>query len=107
ITCWKMCSPKAGLPMVRFLYPRWTSMAGAMQRCNADVYIQRAAGAETGQAALWCARHGRPLVFFAASHSDCDPALPYLPAPRDRMLYRIGLRRASRVVAQNEWQVAA
>jgi glycosyltransferase involved in cell wall biosynthesis len=102
-----MCGFSAGLPLVRFLYPRWTSLWAALSRARPDVVYQRGAGAETGQAALWCRLHERPFLFAAASNSDCDPELPYLPRRRERVLYRWGLRRADRVVAQTREQVEA
>lgn len=94
----------AGLPIVRFLYPRWTSLWRAMSRANGDIYYQMNAGGETGQVAAWCMVNRRPFVFAAASDSDCDAALPYLKSRRERMLYRYGLRRADRVIAQTRAQ---
>lgn len=104
IRAFKTCGPDDGLPVVRFLHPRWTSLASAMKRSGATVFYQRGAGAETGQAALWCGAKGRPFVFAAASDSDCDASLPYLRTRQDRVLYRVGLRRASRVVVQTPFQ---
>lgn len=100
LVLYKTVRPGDGWPGLRFFTPRWTSLCAALQRADADVYYQRAAGAETGQVALWCRRRGRPMLFAAAASADCDAALPHLPARRERWLYRYGLRHAQRVIVQ-------
>lgn len=107
VYAWRMCGFSEGLPVLRFLHPRWTSLWRALTRAAPDLVYQRGAGAETGQVALWCRLHGRPFVFAAASNSDCEPSLPYLPTRRERILYRYGLRRADRVIGQTREQVEA
>ena len=107
IRVYRMCARSAGLPVLRFVHPRWTSLWAAMRRADADVYYQRGAGCETGQVALWARRHGRAFVFAAASDTNCDPDLPDLRTRRERVLYRAGLRWARQVIAQSEWQQAA
>jgi glycosyltransferase involved in cell wall biosynthesis len=104
IRVFKTCASHAGMPGLRFLHPRWTSLWRALDRAGADVYYQRGAGAETGQVALWSKRRRRPFVFAAASDTNADPALPDMKAARERVLYRFGLSRASRVVCQNRRQ---
>jgi glycosyltransferase involved in cell wall biosynthesis len=105
IRVYKTYSRDQGWPMVRFFHPRWTSLWAAMGRANADCYLQRNAGAETGQVAMWCRRNRRSFVFAAASVTDCDAQLPYLKSRRERALYRYGLRHATRVVAQTNVQM--
>jgi glycosyltransferase involved in cell wall biosynthesis len=107
IRVYRMCARTAGLPVLRFVHPRWTSLWSAMRRADADVYYQRGAGCETGQVALWARRHGRAFVFAAASDTNCDPSLPDLRTRRERVLYRAGLRRARQVIAQSDDQRAA
>ena len=34
------CDITSGIPLVRFFYPRWTSLIGALRRSNADIYYQ-------------------------------------------------------------------
>lgn len=104
LTVFRMCRWDEGLPGLRFLHPRWTSLWGALARAGADVYYQRGAGPETGQVSLWCRARRRPFVFAAASDSNCVPALADLPTRRERVLYRYGLRHATRIVAQTETQ---
>jgi glycosyltransferase involved in cell wall biosynthesis len=96
----KTCGEDAGLPGLRFLYPRWTSLCAALGRADADVYYQRGGGIETGQVALWARRNHRRFVFATASDTNCVPELPDLPVARERIPYRFGLRRADRVVCQ-------
>ncbi len=93
-----------GLPVLRFVHPRWTGLCSAMSRADADVYYQMGAGCETGQAALWCRRHGRRLIFSPASDLDCNPRLPAMGTVRERVLYRYGLGHASRVIVQTTTQ---
>lgn len=100
----KLCGPRAGLPVLRFVHPRWTSLASALARADADVYYQNCAEAATGQVAWWARRHGRRFVYSVASDMHVDPALPDLETWRERVLYRYGLRRADLVVVQTEAQ---
>jgi len=100
----RACAPDAGLPVVRFLYPRLTSIWGALDRAGADVYYQRCAGMLTGVVAAFARRRGRGFVFSSAHESDCDPAALMVKNPRDRALYFHGLSRADAVVAQTEEQ---
>ena len=104
IRVYKMCAAGDGVPVFRFVHPRWTSLWSAMSRAHGDVYYQMTAGAETGQVALWCALHKRPFFFATASDSDCDHRLPRLSRRRERALYRYGLRRATRVIVQTATQ---
>jgi hypothetical protein len=59
ITVYKAYAPDSGLPVLRFVHPRWTGLWAAMARADADVYYTRCAGYEVGQATLWCRRHRR------------------------------------------------
>lgn len=97
----------AGLPVLRAITPRWTGLASALRRADADIYHQMCADSETGQLALWCRRHGRRFVFAVASDADCTPDLPLLETRRQRWLYRYGLQRADHVVSQTLSQQSA
>lgn len=93
-----------GFPVARFLVPRWSGLWSALRRAQSDVYYQRGSGVETGQTALWCRLHRRRFVFGVANEADCIRNLPFLHAPRERVLYRLGLHLADAVVAQTYTQ---
>ncbi len=99
-----VCRQDAGLPGLRFLHPRWTSLNRALARADADVYYQNCGEYVTGQVALWCRRRGRGFVYSVASDPDCDPNLPEMRYRRERVLYRYGLRHADRVITQTNKQ---
>ncbi len=104
VQIFKMCRSHAGLPGLRFLRPRWTSLNAAMQRADADIYYHNCAECVTGQVAFWCRRHGRRFVFSAAADSHCEARLPYMHSFRDRLLYRYGVGHADRVIVQTRKQ---
>lgn len=94
----------AGLPGLRFVYPRWIKLWQALRRADADVYYLSCAGMELGLAAMFCRLHGRRLVFRVASDSDCDPSRLLVPYARDKWLYEYGLRRSDAIVVQSALQ---
>jgi glycosyltransferase involved in cell wall biosynthesis len=96
--------PAAGLPLLRFIHPRWTGLWSALGRADARIYYTSCAGMHVGLLALFCARHGRRLVFRCASDADCDPARLLIRYARDRWLYRYGIRRADLILAQTAVQ---
>lgn len=101
----KMHAPNAGLPVLRFLHPRLSSLWSAMSRADADVYYQRAGGALTGMVAQFAQWRARRVVFASASDFDFDPQLPLIPFGRDKALFRHGVRQAHRIVVQSERQL--
>ena len=104
IRVFKTFSADAGWPIIRFVWPRWTSVWSALTRAEPDVCLQAAGDSWTGIAAAWCRWANRPFVFVSMSEGDCDPRLPFLSTWRDQVLYRYGLRRAGAVVLQTEVQ---
>ena len=107
IRTWKAYPADAGIPVLRFIHPRWTGLWAALERADADVYYTSCAGMQVGQIALFCRRHGKRLVFRAASDSDCDPSRLLVRFARDRWLYGYGLRRSDAILVQSEWQARA
>lgn len=104
ITTYKACAPHAGLPVLRFIHPHWTSLWSAMKRANADVYYTSCAGALLAQVVMFARGRARKVVFRVASSTDCDPDALLVRHWRDKQLYRYGLRRADLVLAQTEEQ---
>lgn len=103
----KAYRPEEGLPVLRFLHPRWTKLRSALRRADADVYYTSCAGAHLGQTVLFARHRGRRVVFRIASNSDCDPRKLLVRYRRDRLLYRYGLARADLVLAQTAQQQRA
>jgi glycosyltransferase involved in cell wall biosynthesis len=100
----KICRERAGLPGIRFFHPKWSGLISALRKADAEVYYHNCGECVTGQVALWCRRQGRAFVFTAANDTDCNPKLPEFKYFKDRVLYRMGLRRADQIVVQTATQ---
>ena len=107
VKTYKAYRPAAGLPVLRFIHPRWTGLWAAMKRAHADIYYVSCAGALLGQVALFARLHGAKVVFRIASNTDCDPDALLIRYWRDKRLYRYGLRRADLVLSQTPEQQQA
>jgi glycosyltransferase involved in cell wall biosynthesis len=109
VKTFKAFSVDEGLPVLRFLYPRWFKLHEAVSRANADIYYYSIAGTQLGQVALFTRLHGRKLIFRIASDADCDPDRLLLQFWREKKLYEYGLRRADAILAQgvNQQQAMA
>ena len=101
IRVFKAYRHNAGLPVLRFIHPRWTGLWSALKRADADVYYASCAGMQVGLMALFCRRYGRRFVFRAASDTDCDRSRLLVQRGRDRWLYGLGLRRADAILVQS------
>lgn len=104
VTVHKAYALDAGLPVLRFVHPRWSGMWSALKRADADVYYVSCASPIVGQVAMFCRRHARKFIFRVASDVDCDPSQLIIQYWRDRKLYEYGLRRADAVLAQSAHQ---
>jgi glycosyltransferase involved in cell wall biosynthesis len=107
VQTFKAYAREAGLPVLRFLHPRWTGLVSALGRAAADVYYTSCAGGLVGQIGMYCSSHAKRFVFRAASDADCKPdALIAMGRwrQRDKWLYQRGLRRASSVLVQSAHQ---
>ncbi|HKQ82097.1 MAG TPA: glycosyltransferase family 4 protein [Steroidobacteraceae bacterium] len=104
VRTYKAYRPGAGMPVVRFIHPRWTGLWSALKRADADVYYTSCSGAQVGQLAMFCRQHGRKLIFRSASDADCDAELPLIKYWRDKQLYAYGLKRADAVLTQSTRQ---
>lgn len=107
ITTYKAFRPDEGIPVIRFLHPRWTKLWAAMARADAQIYYASCAGGQLGQVVQFARARGRRTVFRIASDTDCDPRSLLVRYRRDKLLYRWGLRRADLVLAQTASQQKA
>ncbi len=96
----------AGIPVLRFLHPRLSSVWRALHEADAEVYYHRSAAMLTGVIAEFCRRYGRHSIYAGASDMDFVPGGEQIGLARDRWLYRHGLRSVDAIVAQNAHQVA-
>jgi glycosyltransferase involved in cell wall biosynthesis len=105
VTVYKAFRGDAGVPVLRFLHPRLTSMWRALSAVGAEIYYCRAAGMLAGVVAQYCRRHGRRSIYAGASNMDFVRGEGgQIRYARDRWIYRRGLAAVDRIVAQNEFQ---
>ena len=104
VTVYKMHKPDEGIPVVRYLHPRLTSLWRALKRVDADVYYQRTAAAYTGFLAYFCRLHGRRSIYAGASDVDFLPGREDIRYGRDKKIFEWGVRRVDRIIAQNPAQ---
>jgi glycosyltransferase involved in cell wall biosynthesis len=101
VQVFKAYRPEAGIPVLRFVHPRWTGLWAALNRADAEVYYTSCAGMQVGLVALFCRIKRRGFVFRLAHDSDADPARLLIRYRRDVWLYEYGLRRADAALAQH------
>jgi len=104
VRVFKMCSRSAGVPGVRFFYPRWTSLNRALAQSDAEIYYQNCGEYVTGQVAFWCQRKKRLFAYSTASDTDCEVALPAMRKIREKLFYRYGLYHADAIITQTKKQ---
>jgi glycosyltransferase involved in cell wall biosynthesis len=104
ITVHKMYKPDEGIPVLRFLHPRLTSLWSALKRVDADVYYQRTAAINTAVMAEFCKRHGKKSIYAGASDVDFIPGQEDIRYARDRRIFQHGVRRVDKVITQNAAQ---
>jgi glycosyltransferase involved in cell wall biosynthesis len=107
IRVFKAYRRNAGLPVLRFIHPRWTRLWSALKRADADLYYSSCAGMQVGLVALFCRRYRRRFVFRTTSDTDCDRSRLPVQHAHDRWLYEQGLRQADAILVQNVSQAKA
>ena len=105
IRVWKTFKESEGVPVLRFFYPRITSMIHALRKADADIYYQSCASVWTGVVAWHSRNNEKKFIFRIAHDSDCIPGEQIIRFSRDRKIYEYGLKRADIVVAQGINQV--
>jgi glycosyltransferase involved in cell wall biosynthesis len=104
VTVHKAHRPDAGVPVLRFIHPRITSMWRAMRAADADVYYQRCSGMLTAVVAEFCRRYGKRSIFASGADLDFVPGRQPIRYLRDRWLFEQGLKRVDGIVVQNVTQ---
>ncbi|HZE61723.1 MAG TPA: glycosyltransferase family 4 protein [Burkholderiales bacterium] len=104
VTVYKSFRESAGIPVLRFLHPRLTSTWQVLREVDADVYYQRSSAMWTGVIAEFCRRYGKRSIYAGASDRDFEIGQEQIVLGRDRWLYRRGIARVDRVIAQNPFQ---
>jgi glycosyltransferase involved in cell wall biosynthesis len=104
VTVYKLCRREDGLPVVRFLYPRWSSLNSALERANPDIVYYNCGDLGLGQVVAWARRRHRRVLYSVANDKDCLSSLPGLKPLRERLLYRYGITKADKIVVQTRKQ---
>lgn len=100
----KAYRPHAGLPLARFVHPRWTGVMHALRRAAADAYYTSCAGINVAQVAIAARERGAVSVFRLASDADCDPRRLIIPYWYGKRIYEWGLPRIDRILSQSDAQ---
>ena len=96
--------PDDGIPGIRFVHPRFTSVWGAMKAIGADVYYQRTSAVYTAYMVAFCRMHGKKSVYAGASDVDFLPGSEDIRYARDKKIFQWGVRNVDRIVTQNDVQ---
>lgn len=104
IDVWTSYCREAGLPVFRFFHPKATGIFKALANADADIYYQSPAGAMTGFTSAFCRLKSRTMIFRVASDANCIPGKQLIRLWRDRKLFEYGLRRATVIAVQTEYQ---
>jgi glycosyltransferase involved in cell wall biosynthesis len=105
VTVYKSFRPDAGVPVLRFVHPRLTTMWRVLREVDADVYYQRSSAMWTGVIAEFCRRYRKRSIYAGASDRDFELGQEQIVHARDKWLYRRGLAQVDRIVAQNPYQI--
>lgn len=97
----KAYAPNAGIPILRFIHPRLTSIWRAMKRADADIYFQRTAGMLTGVVTAFCKRHEKKSIYSGAHDTDFVKNTSLIRYRRDQWIYQFGLKNADLILVQN------
>lgn len=106
IRVWKTFRFEAGLPGIKFFYPRLLKERRALKKADADVYFQSCAGHMTGIVARHVRKTGKKMIFRVAHDTDCIPGQQLIPNRRDRWLYEYGLRSTDLISVQSQYQAS-
>jgi glycosyltransferase involved in cell wall biosynthesis len=106
VRIFKTHTPQAGIPVLRYVHPRLSSIIRCLREAKADVYYQSSASHLTGVVAWHCRRAGGRSVYGGASDTDFMRGKERMSYARDRWLFRWGLEHVDAIVTQTERQAA-
>lgn len=104
VTLAKLCKKEEGIPVIRFVIPRWTSLNKVLRGIDADIYYHNCHEHTTGQIALWCKLNKKPFIYAVASDTDCRLDMINKHTMRERYLFKYGLSHADLLITQTEKQ---
>ena len=104
VTVYNLFKPDDGLPVVRYIHPRLTTLWKSLKRVDADIYYQRTAAANTGFLAAFCKRHGKRSIYAGASDVDFIPGKQDIVYARDRLVFDYGVTNVDRIIVHNPLQ---
>lgn len=96
--------PGAGLPLIRFFYPKLVKIWRALCSADADIFYVRGGGFILAPVVFYAKLKHKKVVFCGADDTDFDPKRVQLPIFRDRMFYYWGIKRCDKIVVQNKAQ---
>ena len=96
--------PSAGLPIARFIWPRLLSVRRALRATPADVYLTRTASIWSAVIAAHARAVGAASVLALSHDREATLQLRGILNARDRWLFKRGLHRVDRIIAQTESQ---
>lgn len=105
VTLYKAHHPDAGIPGLRFIHPRLTTIWRVMREVDADIYYQRTASMLTAVVAAFCRRYRKLSIYAGASDPDFLPGRQAIRYRRDRWLFDWGISRVDGLVVQNQTQL--
>jgi glycosyltransferase involved in cell wall biosynthesis len=104
VTVYRAYKQDAGLPILRFFYPRMSSIITCMKRADANIYYQRCSGMLTGIVAKFCQVYKKGSIFSGAHNDDFTINSPKLKNKKDKLLYQYGLKKIKQIIVQNSEQ---
>lgn len=96
---------KAGLPGVRFYYPRLFEIWRGLKRADADIYYLRSRSFNLGVVTFFARRFNRKVVYCGANDLDFDKKRVPIHNFRDKFLFTWGLKHCDEIVVQNSTQL--
>ncbi len=93
-----------GIRKIRIFYYRIPILIKAIKDFKPDHIYQACAGFETGLAAILSKLFKIPFIYRVANDTDTDGRYKNLLSSHQKLFYHFGLRHASHVVCQNNYQ---